>query len=176
MTPDDRRELSDLLARLADGDRDAFGPTFVRLWRPVRDFAGGVLKSDHDADDVAQRVMLALFSRANEYDRKRDALAWSLGIASWECRRLLRTSMRRREVTLEQDDRFDNGPSPEEALVDAEIRRALLDALGELSVEERHALGIEQLDETVAPATVRKRRQRALARLRSAWSRNDGKR
>jgi len=61
-------------------------------------------------------------------------------------------------------------------LLDAELRRALLDVLGELTAEDRHALGIEELDEKVAPATLRKRKQRALARLRGAWSRNDGQR
>jgi DNA-directed RNA polymerase specialized sigma24 family protein len=100
MNSDERSELSDLLARLADGDRDAFGPAFTRLWPRVRDLAGRILKSDHDADDAAQRAMLAVFSRASEYDRQRDGLAWSLGITWWECRTLLRASARRREVTL----------------------------------------------------------------------------
>src|SRR5690606_38006544 len=110
---DERRELSDLLARLADGDRDAFGPAFVRLCPRVRELAGRLLGSDHDAADAAQRAMLAVFSRASEYDRERDGLAWSLGITWWECRTLLRASTRRREVTLEQDDRVASTPSPE---------------------------------------------------------------
>lgn len=176
MTPDDRRELSQLLARLADGERDAFHPAFVRLWPHVRDFAGRVLKSNQDADDAAQRAMLAVFSRASEYDRQRDGLAWSLGITWWECRTLLRASWRRREVTLDHDARVAATPTPEQALLDAELRRALFEVLGELSPEDRHALGLEELDEPVAPATLRKRRQRALARLRSTWSRNDGRR
>lgn len=180
MTSDERRELSELLARLADGDRHAFEPAFVRLWPRVRGFAGRLLKSDHDADDAAQRAMLAVFSRASEYDRERDGLAWSLGITWWECRTSLRAAMRRREVTLEQDHRIDGVPSPEEVLLDAELRRALHDVLGELSAEDRHALGIEECSshpgQAVAPATLRKRKQRALARLRSAWSRNDGER
>lgn len=176
MTPDERRELSQLLARLADGERDAFHPAFVRLWPCVRDFAGRVLKSDPDADDAAQRAMLAVFSRASEYDRERDGLAWSLGITWWECRTLLRASWRRREVTLERDDRVATAPTPEQALLDTELRRALFELLGELSLDDRRALGLEELDGPVAPATLRKRKQRALARLRSAWSRNHGQR
>ena len=176
MKSDERNELSNLLARLADGDRDAFHPAFVRLWPRVRGFAGRVLKSDVDADDVAQRAMLAVFSRASEYDRERDGLAWSLGITWWECRTLLRAADRRREVALAHDEPIASAPSAEELVLDAELRRALLDALGELSAADRHALGIEELDEQVAPATLRKRRQRAIARLRSAWSRNHGQR
>src|SRR5690606_7674748 len=53
MNREQRRELSKLLARLADGDRDAFRPAFAQLWPQVRGFAGRVLKSDHDADDAA---------------------------------------------------------------------------------------------------------------------------
>lgn len=173
MMSDERRELSQLLARLADGDRDAFSPAFVRLWPRVRELAGHILKSEHDADDAAQRAMLAVFSRAGEYDRSRDGLAWSLGITWWECRTSLRKSLRRREVTLERDDRVAVTPSPEQALLDAELRRALLELLAELSPEDRHALGLEERDQQLAPATLRKRKQRALARLRSAWSRND---
>jgi RNA polymerase sigma factor (sigma-70 family) len=176
MTTDERRELSDLLARLADGDRDAFGPAFARLWPRVRGFAGRVLKSEDDADDAAQRAMLAVFSRASEYDRERDGLAWSLGVTWWECRTLLRAATRRREVTLDHDDRIGEAPSPEEALLDAELRDALLDVLGELSALDRHALGLDELGEPVAKATLRKRRQRALARLRNTWSRNHGQR
>ena len=176
MTADERSELAQLVARLADGDREAFHPAFVRLWPRVRELAGRVLRSEQDADDAAQRAMLAVFSRANEYDRTRDGLAWSLGIAWWECRTLLRASWRRREVQLECDERVASTPSPEQALIDAELRRALLELVGELSPADRHALGLEEIDEPVAPATLRKRKQRALARLRSTWSRNHGQR
>lgn len=172
MTGDERKQLSDLLARLADGDRDAFAPMFSRLWPLVRSFAGRVVSGHPDADDAAQRALLAVFSRATEYDPKRDALAWVLGIARWECRTLMRAASRRRESPLRGDEHRDL-PSPEDALLDAELRTMFADHLAELSSADRAALGLERPDPELPPATLRKRKQRALARLRESWRKDD---
>lgn len=172
MTRDERKQLSALLAALADGDRDAFTPMFSRLWPLVRSFAGRVACGHFDADEAAQRALLSVFARASEYDRERDALAWVLGITRWECRTLMRATSRRRESPLRDDDRRDL-QSPEEALLDAELRNMLADQLAELSSADREALGLEPTDPELAPATLRKRRQRALARLRESWRKDD---
>jgi RNA polymerase sigma-70 factor (ECF subfamily) len=165
------------MARLADGDREAFAPLFDALWPVVQGFAGRVLGSDADADDVAQRAFVSVFSRASEYDPARDAVAWALGIASWECRTARRRAQRRRE-TDEPAEIVATTPSPEEAVITADILRAFDAVAGTLTAEDRAALGIDDDATTndVAPATLRKRRQRALVRLRHAWSRLHGSR
>jgi RNA polymerase sigma factor (sigma-70 family) len=172
MTRDERKQLSALMARLADGDREAFAPMFSRLWPLIRSFAGRVATGDFDADEAAQRALVAVFARASEYDRKRDALAWVLGITRWECRTLMRATSRRRESPLRGDERRDLD-SPEEVLLDAELRSILADQLAELSPDDRAALGLEPADPELAPTTLRKRRQRALARLREGWRKHD---
>jgi DNA-directed RNA polymerase specialized sigma24 family protein len=171
----ERRALSTLLARLADGDRDAFSPVFDRLWPIVRAFAGRVLGHDADADDVAQRALVSVFARASEYDATRDGVAWALGITAWECR----TSRRARERRRESDEPLEiasTSPSPEDAMITADILTAFDAVAGTLAPEDRAALGIDDDDGSVAPATLRKRRQRALVRLRHAWSRLHGSR
>jgi RNA polymerase sigma-70 factor (ECF subfamily) len=172
MTRDERKQLSTLMARLADGDREAFAPLFARLWPLVHSFATRVAHGRFEADDATQRVLLAVFARVNEYDRNRDALAWVVGITRWECRTLMRVASRRRESPLLEDDRQDLH-SPEEALLDAEVQSMLEDQLAELSPEDRVALGLDPPDPNLAPTTLRKRKQRVLARLRDSWRKHD---
>src|SRR2546425_10904070 len=110
----ERAELRRLMARLADGDRAAFGPAFALLWPRLRAFAARYV-AVADAEDAAQAALLRVFSRASEYDPERDALAWALGIAAWECRTLRRKRERRRGGDVPPPDRPDPGPGPEEA-------------------------------------------------------------
>ncbi len=175
MDPADRRAISALMARLADGEREAFTPLFERLWPAVRGFTARVLAHDADADDVAQRAMVSLFARANAYDSARDGLAWALGIAAWECRTLRRRRERRREVPQEAAASVHDEHTPEHALLDAELVAAFTAITGSLDPEDRRALGLEPGEGPASPA-LRKRKQRALLRLRAVWSRMHGSR
>ncbi len=149
------------MERLADGDRAAFEPAFRLLWPRLRAFA--VRLAGADGEDAAQAALLKVFSRASEYDRERDALAWALGIAAWECRTLRKKRARRREE-----------PGVPEMAADAEaalVLRLSADAvLGMLSPADAETiLSLATGRRTVQGATFRKRLQRALARFRLAW-------
>jgi RNA polymerase sigma-70 factor (ECF subfamily) len=176
MEVDRRARLSRELARLADGDRDAFDAVFAGLWPEVRAFVGRVLPPA-DADDVAQGALLRVFARASDYERDRDALAWAVGIAAWEVRTHRRRRQRRRETGLHAaPETAAAGLTPEDAVIDADLRRALLDVVGTLPELDREALGLDSPGVQPASATQRKRRQRAIGRLRHAWSRIHGPR
>ncbi|HET6582673.1 MAG TPA: sigma-70 family RNA polymerase sigma factor [Nannocystaceae bacterium] len=175
MDASERRVISTMMARLADGDRDAFAPLFDRLWPLVRAFAGRVLGHDADADDVAQRALVSVFARASEYDPARDGVAWALGIAGWECRTVRRRAQRRRE-TGDAVELASAMPSPEDVVITADILGAFDAVAGTLTPDDRAALGLGDDEPDIAPATLRKRRQRALVRLRHAWSRLHGSR
>ena len=84
------------LARLADGDREAFHPVFVCLWPLLRGFAGRYLPAA-DAEDAAQEALVKVFARAAVFDARRDALSWTLGIAAYEIKTVRRRRQRRRE-------------------------------------------------------------------------------
>jgi len=157
----ERAALRRLMERLADGDRTAFAPAFRLLWPRLRAFA--VRLAGADGEDAAQAALLKVFSRASEYDRERDALAWALGIAAWECRTLRKKRARRREE-----------PGVPEMAADAEaalVLRLSADAvLGMLSPADAETiLSLATGRRTVQGATFRKRLQRALARFRLAW-------
>lgn len=162
------------LARLADGDRSAAEPVFRALWPVVRAFATKALRDPERAEDVAQQALMKLFEQASEFDTSRDAVAWAIEITSWEIRTERRKALRSREdpwsVALES---VSSGVTPELAVAGAELTAALHETVSFLSEADRETLATVMNDTTppVAGATWRKRKERALTRLRAAWRR-----
>jgi RNA polymerase sigma-70 factor (ECF subfamily) len=165
-------ELNALMARLAEGDRSVFGVVFSRLWPPTLRLCLSLLKHEADAADAAQEAMHKLLERASDYDPKRPALPWALAIAGWECRTLERKRGRRREVP-EQDVAEPASSDGEAAFVQGNLSQAALTALGALSEADRETLIATFWDEaaSVSGATLRKRRERAVDRLRRTFRR-----
>ena len=116
--------------------------------------------------------MQKILERASDYDRKRPAMPWALAIAGWECRTLARKRLRRRETGEEGAAALPEG-SAEEDIVQRNLIAAALTALGELSEADRETLVATFWDEaaSVSGATLRKRRERAVDRLRNTWRR-----
>lgn len=167
-------DLNSLMARLADGDRAAFTPVFRTLWPKVYRLCQHLLQSSADAEDAAQQAMEKILSRASEYDAKRSALPWALGIAGWECRTLRKRRSRRRELSEESaPDPQDATPSADDVLVEGDLIAGAMTALGTLSPNDRETLLATYFDgaSSANGPTLRKRRERALARLRVAFRR-----
>jgi RNA polymerase sigma-70 factor (ECF subfamily) len=165
-------EIDALMTRLADGDRSVFTQVFERLWTPTHRFCSRILKNEADASDAAQQAMEKILERASDYDRSRRALPWALAIAAWECRTLRRKRFRRHEAPEEAaGERPDDGS--EDEFVRRNLTRAALTAMSELSETDRETLIATFWDEaaSISGATLRKRRERALDRLRSAFKR-----
>ena len=174
----ERAELRRQMERLADGDRSAFGPVFSLLWPRLRAFAARFIGVD-DGEDAAQAALLKVFSRASEYDRERDALAWALGIAAWECRTLRKRRGRRREESALAPAAAGapgtDQPSPEDVAIDRDLQAAAAAVLGELRpIDVETILAIASGQRAVQGATFRKRVERALARFRLAWRARHG--
>lgn len=178
MDPARRAAVSATLVRLADGDRSAFDALMTELWPVILAFAKKTLRVPADAEDVSQEVLIKVASRIADYDRSRDGLTWVYAIATFEIRTHLRRLQRRREgPPLNEDaERGDPMPSHVDQLIDDEMSAALRDALGELTDADRALLGLGEggRDEAAAGATIRKRRQRALTKLRTVWSKLHG--
>lgn len=163
-----RQRIHDAIVSLADGDRSAM-PTLVGdLWPVLLAFARRGLPQEADAEDVAQEVFLRLCSRISEFDRKRDGVSWAFGIAGYEILTQRRRVQRRREDPVDGRPQEDLRASQEELLLQRELTDALHAALGGLSESDRDSLAFGAAVD-VGGATLRKRRQRALARLRSVW-------
>lgn len=171
--------LDEWLARYADGDRSAFDSLFAAAWPVVLGFSRRLVGDRADAEDVAQRTMIKLAQQASRYDRERPALGWILTIAAWEAKSARKSAARRRarHVELATGSRPategpDDAPTPEATVLRRELHDALVHALEQLSDLDRQTLLDdihEHIDPDLRPATRRKRRQRALERLRGIW-------
>jgi RNA polymerase sigma-70 factor (ECF subfamily) len=169
---EDRTNLDALMARLADGDRSAFTPVFRLLWAPTFRMCMSMLKNDADAKDAAQQSMEKILARASSYDASRPAMPWALAIAAWECRTLRQTRRRRRE-TPDELVREPMTSGAEEEIAQRDLTQAALDALGHLSEADKETLIATFWEESASTsgATFRKRRERAVDRLRNAFRR-----
>ena len=176
MNAGERVALQQELTALAKGDRAAFDPLYSRLWPLLRGFARRCLPAA-EADDAAQEALLRLFSRASEFDARRDALTWVLGIAAWQIR-THRTRMRRRreEPSESAPERSDGEPSPEMTAIVRDTSAALERALAELSPSDAATLVAYARGERpqIPGPTFRKRVERALDRLRTRWRMDHG--
>jgi len=164
-------DLNELFGRLADGDRRAFTPVFQLLWPPTLRLCRRMMPVEADASDAAQAALLRILERASEYDRHRPALPWALGIASWECRTLRKRNERLHE-TSESTPESDDGASAE-AQEQHDLIAAAIEAMGTLAPIDRETLlsTYWETASTASGATLRKRRARALTRLRNAFRR-----
>jgi RNA polymerase sigma-70 factor (ECF subfamily) len=169
-----KQRLQQLMVRLASGDRRAFDPVYEALWPVLRRFAERALAGSPDAEDAAQGALVNVFARASEFDPERDALAWALGVAAYECKTVRQKRRRRREQSLPTHDDPALDPTPEELAVSRDLEAAALELLGGLRPEDAATLRALISGERPPGATFRKRLERALVRLRAAWSSRHG--
>jgi len=174
-------DLDALMAQLAEGDRSALGPLYEGLWPRCLALAERILRDPITAEDAAQQALLKLVSQAHRYDADRSVVPWALTLVAWECRTLRRRQGRRKEVDLHAGpERVATSASPEDAAVRAALVESAHRAMATLSPLDRETLELAFSDvapsqRPVSNATFRKRRQRALSRLRAAWrSLHDG--
>lgn len=163
-------ELDRLLARLSEGDRSAFAPAFRLLWPSILRLCKGMLQNDADAEDAAQEAMQKIFARSPDYDASRPGLPWALAIAHWECRTVRQKRRRRREDDEPSPSQLASD-NPEELHIEHHLVLDAMSALQTLSDVDRETLMAsfwEQATNASGP-TLRKRRERALGRLRLAF-------
>ncbi|HPH70485.1 MAG TPA: sigma factor [Kofleriaceae bacterium] len=146
--------LSELVGRVATGDRAAFARLFTELWPVVRRFCVNMMRADIDADDAAQEAMMKIFSRAAQYDATRPVLPWALTISAWECRTLMQKRRRRREApnSAVPDP---SGNVTDDDLAQREITAGIEAALNHLSAADRAAMltAFWQIDDNAGLAT-----------------------
>lgn len=169
-------ELGAFMTRLADGDRTAFPFVYTEVQPRVHAICRAMLQNDADAQDAMQNVMQKVFTRAASYDRARPVLPWVLGIAAWECRAFRQKRTRRRESAVPHGEVGTLATEEmDEEVVRTELGQLARRALQTLSVADQEVLIATFWDEAVVSetgaATVRKRRERALARLRASFRR-----
>lgn len=162
-----RTPLDSRMAALAEGDRSAFDDVYRALFPVVHRYCSRSL-GPGESDDATQEVLIKLFQQATDYRPNEPVLAWALAVARWECR----TRLTKRGRNKETASRFERAQ-----MVDPDARlmqQAAAEALADLCEQDREVI-LSALNEEHPPgATFRKRKQRALGRLRAVWRKRHG--
>ena len=176
---EERRELRQLLLRVAGGDRDALAELYRRTRAAVYGLALSYLKNAHDAQDLTQDVYVQVWDCAGQYRPTGSPMGWLLTVCRNLC--LMRLRREERHAALSEEE-WDAIPAQKCGL-DADERALLQGALARLADEERrvvllHAVTgmkhreIAALLELPLP-TVLSKYHRALKKMRSLLEGDD---
>lgn len=173
-----------LVARVQAGELGAFNTLVVRHQDAAYSLAYRFMGSRQGAEDATQEAFLRAYSHIDSFRGERFR-SWLLSIVANACRDELRKRRRRPQRSLDQArrdsdrpelDPSDEGPSPEDALLNADLRVALERALLQLPEEWRlvvvladvHGLAYEEVARAaqIPLGTVKSRLARARGRLR----------
>jgi RNA polymerase sigma-70 factor, ECF subfamily len=164
------------MARLAQGDREAFDPLYAAL-RPRALHLARVRVGEAEAADVAQAALLRIFARASEFLPGKPCLPWFYAIVGNEIRAAGRKGARLSLDNEAAGRAFAGDHDPETQFVARELERALELAVNDLEDEAAEAIRA-MLDRAptpdVNPATFRKRVSRAYVKLRLLLGVHDG--
>jgi len=168
-----------LIRRATRGDLDVFNTLILRYQDSAYTLAFRIMGDPHTAADAAQEAMITAYRRLNTY-RGGSFRAWLLRITTNQCYDELRRRQRRPAASI--DDMGDDPPlsdeadTPEEAVQQRELRRAIQQCINALNADQRVVLvlcDLEGLDyQTIAESvgtqigTVKSRLSRARASIR----------
>lgn len=172
----------DLMARLAQGDRDAMAPLVERHYRRLYRIALGYLREREDSLDVVQEAFVKVYQAAPRWDGSADAGPWlsrvtvNLSIDRW------RRNKRRGQTfsPLVEGDHLDalkdTRPAPDRGLLHRDAGSKVEHALRALPERQRavvvlrhyQELSLEEIAATlgISLGTVKSSLHRALHRMR----------
>ncbi len=172
----------DLMARLANGDRDAMAPLVERHYRRLYRIALGYLREREDSLDVVQEAFVKVYQAAPRWDGSADAGPWlsrvtvNLAIDRW------RRNKRRGQTfsPLVEGDHLDalkdTRPAPDRGLLHRDAGSKVQQALRALPERQRavvvlrhyQELSLEEIADTlgISLGTVKSSLHRALHRMR----------
>lgn len=180
MEPSDR----ELMAALAQGDRDALSVLMERHYRRIYRVALSYLRDPDEALDVVQETFVKAFQNAARWDARAEVGSWLTRIGINQAIDRYRRVRRRRqsEQPLEDgagdhDGRWsDGGPSPERQALGHEMGARIAGALRGLPERQRAIVVLRHYDEMtleeiadtlgVSLGTVKSSLHRAIHRLR----------
>jgi len=173
-------EEKELVERARHGDVVAYGELVQRHQEVAVRTAYLACGDAAEAEDAAQEGFLKAYAALGRFRSDAPFRPWILRIVANEARNRRRSAGRRTGLALRMaEDRHpdDAAPSPEAAVLAAEARRDLLDALERMSDDDRMVIGCRYLlelseAETAAAlgiprGSAKSRLSRALGRMRA---------
>jgi RNA polymerase sigma factor (sigma-70 family) len=185
MEPSQEGAASDreLMARLAEGDREALAPLMERHYARLYRIALSYLRHPDDALETVQETFVKAFQKASRWDGSVEAGPWLSRVAINQSIDRWRRN-RRRQATfspLGEGDHetalADGAPDPDRRVLGRELRDRLAAALDTLPERQRavvllrhyQEMTLEEISETLGMklGTVKSSLHRALIRLRA---------
>ena len=128
---------TDLIARVADGDRKAFEELYHLYHRRLARFLTRLTRRYDIAEEVVNDTFWVVWRKAKSFRGDSQPSTWILGIAYRKARNAFRSTARLAEKNLESELL---PPTDEEPASTEEMRDWLTRALAELPVEQRLAV------------------------------------
>ena len=168
----DMRQLEEILAAIAHGDKEALQHLYQSTRTAVYGFALSILKNRHDAEDILQEVYIRIFHSSDSYRPEGKPMAWIFAITLNLAHMRLREGRRYGELPEEawaQIPAKDSGLSTEDRMVLDAAMQGLTDE--ERQIVMLHALTgmkhreIAEVMELALP-TVLSKYHRAIKKMR----------
>jgi RNA polymerase sigma factor (sigma-70 family) len=132
--------LAALVARVAAGDEEAFARLVARFEGTLRGTARRYRLCHADVDDALQITWLRLWEGASRIREPAALAGWLTTTLRRECMRILNQRMIETPTDECELGERPGAPQPEEELFEADRRRALATAIGELPGRHRHLM------------------------------------
>ena len=136
-----------LVDRTLAGDREAFGLLVRRHRRACLARALAIVADHAEAEDVAQEALVHAYEQLSTCRQPSRFLPWLLTIVRNRALNRLRAIKRRRTVGLADTIVSSNTVSPTHDIERREIRRTLLEALGQLLPVQREVVLLADLEQ-----------------------------
>lgn len=149
----------ELVARVQEGDRDAFKELVERYQRKVYSICYGMLKNPDDSLDVSQEVFIKVYRYIEKFNRESSFYTWLYRITVNMCIDHIRKNSRAKKV--EYDDRLSHdgdtegddmllpstmGINPDRVYGRKELRQKMAEALETLSEKHRTILVLREVE------------------------------
>jgi len=171
-----------LIAKVALGDKSAFGTLYDRFSTPLYSLALKMLANEAEAQDVLQEVFLSIWNKSASYRADRgSAFSWVVALLRNRIIDRVRSRRRRGELlevhTPDLEPSGSATPSSAQNCETSERAREVRSALGQISDDQRQVLRLaffegltqveiaEKLEEPLG--TIKARAQRGMAHLRT---------
>jgi len=182
VTVETSRADATLVRAACDGDHDAFAALYDRYADPLFDFALGVLRDRHEAEDVVQETFLVAARRMHQLRDAEKVRAWLYAIARHEAVHRATDRRRRRPEEDVGDASAVEEPGPAASAERRELERLVREAESGLVPRDRvvlelgvrreldgqelaDALGVRRDHAYTLVANARKRLEKALGAL-----------
>lgn len=132
-------ELSQLVHRIAQGDRAAFAEFYRRMEKPLFRFIRSKLNDPFHAADILHDVFLDIWRGAKTFQDRSAVKTWAFSIAYRKVMDVFRKN-RRLAGEEEMPERMDEGPDAAQCLIATQEKEMVQYCLGTLSPEHRSAI------------------------------------